>query len=125
MRIDIYKTENEYVYFTSKYGSACGIWKEKAMPCPGAYDVEIDSEYKVKFHDVCVTSDITPGLNCIDSQIEITSYLYQYDDGCITLKIGDDIAEFITEKNDNFKKICGCNITVTVPQISLYDSHIS
>lgn len=74
------------------------------MPCSGSYDVEIDSEYKSQFHDVCVTSNTIPVINCVDSQIEITAYLYQYDDSCITLKIGEDIAEFITEKNDSLKK---------------------
>lgn len=124
MEIKIYQIDKNFVYFKSDYGLARGIWKDEEDPIFGVYSVEIDVVDKIYYNDIKVTSNREVLLSNIGDRIIISALMIDYFDGCATLQFGENIIEVITEKNDQFKALCGKSITFCVTAIEIYDEHI-
>lgn len=124
MEIMVYQIDKNFVYFKSDYGLACGIWKDEEEPILGMYSVEIDVVDKIYYNDIKLTSSQEPVLSNIGDKIIISAFMIDYFDGCVTLQFGENIIEVITEKNEQFKTLCGKNVTFCVTEIEIYDEHI-
>lgn len=124
MEIMVYNIDRNVVYFTSNYGRAHGIWKDEEKPVFGVYSVEVDVVDKIYYNDIKVTSNQEAMISNVGDKIIISAFMNDYFDGCATLQLGNNIIEIITEKNEQFKTLCGKNITFCVTAIEIYDEHI-
>lgn len=124
MEIMVYNIDRNVVYFTSNYGRAHGIWKDEEEPVFGVYSVEVDVVDKIYYNDIKVTSNQEAMISNVGDKIIISAFMNDYFDGCATLQLGNNIIEIITEKNEQFKTLCGKNITFCVTAIEIYDEHI-
>jgi len=114
---------NNMVIFNSKYGECFGKWMDRHLPMVNKfYHVEFDTTEEIDGNNIVIINKPSYMLVERSGEILISAMLYDYDDGCMTLLLEDNILEFLVNKN--MKQHIGKYIMFNVPQIDIFDEHI-
>ncbi|MBQ3415450.1 MAG: hypothetical protein IJH39_08950 [Clostridia bacterium] len=116
--------ENNIVKFSSKYGNACGIWKDKKNPTLKKYGIEIDYDKKVEVSQIQISDEKVPQIGIVNSYIQIIGEVIDIEDVCMSIRVGDSIIELEVDNNIDLCAIYGKFINIRFPYINLYDEQI-
>lgn len=125
MKIFVKKVLNEFVYFSSDYGNAKGIWKGDSRPIKKEYFVELDIDIIYDYNDFVVSQIREYQMKMSDEKIHFTMLLLEYDEsGCATFRLGDSIIEIETNFDERFWNLKNSYVTIPVEKLNIYDENI-
>lgn len=125
MKIYVDKVLNEFIYFSTNYGKAKGIWKGKSRPIEKVYYVELDIDRLYNYDDFILSKIKGYQMKIKDEKIQLTLLLLEYnEDGCATFRFGDSIIEIETNYDDRFCALKNSYVTILVEKLNIYDENL-
>ena len=120
MVISIYKIDESYVYFHSRYGDLFGIWSDNSVPKMKSYYIELDIDEVITKKSISFNNH-TDKIIIDNNVFQITGELISCEDCVLTLKLGEDLLMVNTNDEAFFNNYLGRMITFSAKQLYIYD----
>lgn len=125
MKIYVEKVLDEFVYFSTDYGWAKGIWKGNTISINKVYYIEMDIDMLCDYDSFVLCDSKEYYIEMVDENIQLTLLLLEYDeDGCATFQFGNEIIEIETNFDERFYALKNSYVTISVEKLNIYDENI-
>lgn len=125
MKIYVEKVLDEFVYFSTDYGRAKGIWKGNTISINKVYYIEMDIDMLCDYDSFVLCDSKEYYIEMVDENIQLTLLLLEYDeDGCATFQFGNEIIEIETNFDERFYALKNSYVTISVEKLNIYDENI-
>ncbi len=106
------------------YGSAFGRWMDEIRPELKKYCVEFDYDDKLSASDIHLNNVNICKIVMSQKKLKIYGIIDEYDEGYISLCLGEDYITFEIDDSIEANLIYNKNVCITLDVIEIYDIHL-